>query len=252
MKISDIGYNALEDSTEDAFSMVLNERLRHFAKPFIDKYMGDTVTDEFMRNFINTFLMGCIIYGMMKFQIIFERIAKVLFAQYAYVVFGNVKNKILNKLKNSSLRGKRGFKVLESVLGADKTSDRIGMMSLVNDNVNAFDKHKMHYENQYQSGNSNVDNFTGQMATHKAVSDNKSVTLFTDLSFRGAWQNTMEHKRIYEKATGFKVAQTGQGSWSSLYSKLNEFTQFHKTVDGIVISQATLMAKNLNANGAKL
>jgi hypothetical protein len=252
MQMKDIGFNALEDSTEDAFSMLLNEKIRHFAKPFIDKYQGDTITDEFMRNFINTFIMGCIIYGMTKFNIIFERIAKVVFAQYTYIIFGNIKGKILERLKNSNLKGKRGFKILESVLGADKTQDRIGMMSLVNDNINAYDKNKLHYENQYALNNSNVDSFTAQMASHKAISESKAVTLFTDLSFRGAWQNTAEHKRIYEKATGVKVVQTGQGSWSTLYAKLNEFTQFHKTIDGLIVSQATLMAKNLNANGAKL
>lgn len=249
--VTDIATNALEDGVEDYFSAVIYGRMREITAPFLKQYEGDDAFSQAMQSFINTLSMGLAIYSLNKIMtFFFERSAKIMAYLYGYIVAGKIKNAIRNKIQNSSLKGTKAFKFAEMILGSDRTSDRIEMAKMAQEQVNSFDRNKFHYENQHQRISGQIDNYANPMSTFKSNADLKSVTLFTDLTFRGAWLPSMEHKKIYERATGTKVATAGNGSWGTLYKELNKFTSFHKTTNDEIVNLATILTKTLATKGA--
>ena len=141
------------------------------------------------------------------------------------------------------------FKKLNMIMGGDRTSDRIEIAKMGQDNVKSYDQHKFHYQNQHQGITKELDGFSSPMSKMKSTYDMKSVELLTHLTLTGKWTSSLEHKRIYEKAMGKKLSQTGQGSWSSLYQELNKFNQFNKTVDGEITNLTTVLTKILSRGG---
>jgi hypothetical protein len=249
--IKHVGTNAIEDGVEDFFSTVIYNRMREITKPFLKDYEGEGAFNEAMQSFINTLAMGMAIYSLTKIMtFFFERSSKMMTFLFGYMIFGKLKKRAVEKLKNSKWKGKRLFRGLSVIMGADRTSERIEIAKMAQNQVNSYDQHKFHYENQHMGSQNLLDNAINPMSNFKSNMDNKAVTLFTDLTFRGAWKNTNEHKKIYEKATGFKLATTGQGSWNSLYKELNKHTQFHKTANDEVTNLTTVLAKTLATKGA--
>ena len=86
----------------------------------------------------------------------------------------------------------------------------------------------------------------------KQNGDNKYLTIFTHKTMTGTWMNTSEDKRIYEKATNTKVAQSGTATWSVLHEKLNKFSSFARTAEGAILNEVTATLKLLETAGAKL
>lgn len=252
-KIKHVVGSSVENGVEDFFSAFIFNRMREITKPFLSSYESESEFDEAMQSFINTLAMGMAIYALNKIMtFFFERGAKMLGSMYTYIIAGKLKKAVVNKIKNSS-KNSRGGRLLRKVgflMGADRTSERIEMMKIAQSNVDSFDQHKFHYENQHMQTKSNLDMFGGSIAGLKGAKDNKSVTLFTDLTFRGAWKNSSEHKKIYENATGSKLSATGQGSWNNLHTELNKFTNFHKTANDEVTNLATSLNKIMAMNGA--
>lgn len=249
--IKDIGANAVEDGVEDYFQSYIYRRMQKLTKPFLKDYESDSEFDEAMQSFINTLSFGLALYALTTITtFFFTRGAKLFALMWGYIVAGALKNKVLNKLKNSpKLRGKKMFKKLNMIMGGDRTSDRIEIAKMGQENVKSYDNHKFHYQNQHQGITNSLDNFSSPMTKMKSTFDMKSVELLTHLTLTGKWTSSIEHKKIYEKAMGKKLSQTGQGSWGSLYQELNKFNQFNKTVDGEITNLTTVLTKILSRGG---
>jgi len=251
MRFQHIASNAVEDGVEDFFSAVIYQRMREYSAPFLKDFEGEGAFNEAMQSFINTLAMGTAIYALSKIMtFFFERGMKLLGAMFTYIYAGKIKKALYNRIKNDNSKGRKLFKKVSFLLGADRTKERIEMMKIAQSNVDSFDSHKMHYEKQHTAIEGNMNSFSSPISDFKSQKDMKSVNLFTDLTFRGAWQNTTEHKKIYESATGYKLAETGQGSWSKLYLELNKYTEFHTTANNEVTNLATVLTKVLATKGA--
>lgn len=97
-----------------------------------------------------------------------------------------------------------------------------------------------------------ADHVTANAVKLKANGDNKYLTIFTHKTMTGTWMNTVEDKRIYEKATNTKVAQSGTATWSVLSEKLNKFSNFARTAEGAILNEVTATLKLLEKAGAKI
>ena len=249
-KLADIGKNAVEDGVEDFVSAVLFRRMRKLTEPFLKDFQGDSEFDEAMQSFINTLSMGLTLYAYTKIMnFFFERGSKIAIALWVYIVAGTFKKRIVQKLKNKNFKGKKLLRTVSMILGADRTAERIEVAKMIQNNVNSFDQHKFHYQNQQMSLDNKIDNFTISASSLKNTTENGYLTRFTNKMMTGTWENTTLDKRLYERATGITLAETGAGAWSNLYIKLNKFNEFAKTVDGEITNTATSLQKVLNRNG---
>lgn len=249
-KLVDIGKNAIEDGAEDFISSFLFRRMQELTKPFLKDFEGDSEFNQAMQSFIMTLSMGLQMYAYtMIMNFFFERGIKITASIWTYIVAGAMKKRILDKLQKSKFKGKKLLRTVSMVLGADRTSDRIAVAGLIQNNVNSFDKHKFHFQNQHQKNEDRMDRMSNSATNLKNSSEQSFLTRFTHKTLTGTWKNTTTDKRLYEKATGNKLSEIGEGSWSNLYSELNKYNEFAITVDGEVMNLATALKMILSKSG---
>lgn len=248
--LKDIGANAIEDGVDDFVSSFLFRRMQNLTKPFLKDFESDSEFDGAMQSFIQTLSMGLTLYAYTKIMsFFFERGAKIAGTLWAYIVAGRLKQALANKLKNSSFKGNKAFKVLGLVAGTDRTAERIEVAKLVKDNVNSFDSHKQHFQNQFQGLDSKFDNFSISATGLKGSTDRSQINRFTHKTLTGTWKPTNADKKLYEVATGVKLSETGDGSWSKVYEQINKYNDFSKTVDGEITNLATTLIMALSKQG---
>jgi hypothetical protein len=249
-KLTDIGKNAVEDGVEDFVSAFLFRRMRKITEPFLKDFSSDSEFDSAMQSFIQTLSMGVTLYAYtMIMNFFFQRSAKMGLALWTYIVSGVMKRKIAEKLKASKYKGNKAVKALSLVMGADRTSDRIAVAGLIKDNVNSFDSHKLHFQNQHQKADDKLDKMSFSASNLKNSMEKSILTRFTHKTFTGTWKNNTTDRKLYEKATGVVLAETGDGSWTSLYSQLNKYTEFAKTTNGEIINLSTSLQMVLSKSG---
>lgn len=249
-KITDITKTAVEDGVEDYISAVLYGRMREFTKPFLNQFDSESEFDEAMQSFINTLSMGLTLYAYnILMTYFFERGVKITVAMWTYIVAGSFKKRVIEKLKSKNLKGKRLLNTASMILGSDRTAQRIEVVKMAQENVKSFDTHKFHYQNQHSKIDNKIDTFSLSASSLKSTAENSYLTRFTHKTMTGTWENTNLDKKLYQKATGITLAETGAGSWSSLYEKLNKFNEFAKDVDGEITNLATSMQMILSKNG---
>lgn len=250
MKLTDIGKNAVEDGVEDFVSAFLFRRMQKLTKPFLKDFEGDTEFDEAMQSFIQTLSMGIALYAYTKIMdFFFQRSVKLAGALWTYIVAGAMKKAVLDKLKASNFKGKKAFKAVSLVLGADRTSDRIAVAGLIKDNVNSFDAHKFHFQNQHLSMESKMDKMANTAGNLRNSTEKSILTRFTHKTFTGTWGNNNIDKKLYEKATGVKLSATGDGSWTKVHTQLNKYTEFAKTTNDEIINLSTSLQMVLSKSG---
>lgn len=250
MKLTDIGKNAVEDGVEDFVSAVLFRRMNSITKPFLKDFEGDTEFDEAMQSFIQTLSMGLALYAYTRImEFIFVRGSKLAGAFWTYIVAGVMKKKIADKLKASKFKGNKAVKALSLVMGADRTSDRIAVAGLMKDNVNSLDAHKFHFQNQQRSVDEKIDRMGFAASSLKNSTEKSILTRFTHKTFTGTWKNTSTDKKLYEKATGITLAETGDGSWTKVHTQLNKYTEFAKTTNDEIINLSTSLQMVLSKSG---
>lgn len=103
-----------------------------------------------------------------------------------------------------------------------------------------------------QAQHNYADHVTSSAIKLKSNGDNKYLEIFRHKTMTGTWMNTTEDKRIYEKATNTKVAQSGTATWSVLSDKLNKFSSFATTAQGEIMNNVKTSLKLLEKAGAKL
>lgn len=250
-ELVDIPKSAIENGVEDFTQAFIFRRMQKLTKPFLKNYESDSEFDEAMQSFINTLSIGASLYAYNKvMNFFFARGVKIAGMLWTYIVAGAMKKKLLDKIKKSKFRGRKAFKMFGAFLGADRTSERIEVAKLVQNNVDSFDKHKMHYENRHDNIEGNFDKFSASVGGLKSSTDTSVLTRFNNKTFTGSWQNTTIDKKLYETATGVSLATGGGLQWSKLYLELNKYNDFSKTVDGEVTNLATTLQKVLNRSGA--
>lgn len=248
--VKNVALSAFENGVEDGVQSFVYGRIKKITDPFLKKFEGDSEYDQAMQSFIQTLSMGMALYAYTKItKFFFERSIKIGTLLWSYIVAGKVKKRISDKLKASKFKGYKAVKTLSLMLDSDRTSDRIQIAKLIQTNVNQYDSHKFHFQNQYQAKETQIDNTMLPLSNFKQSYDQKSFNKFQDLTRRAAWKNTAEHKNIYELATGFKLSQTGEASWSKLYQELNKYTEFFITSEKDIINLQTAVMKLVSVKG---
>lgn len=249
-KIADIGKNAVEDGVEDFISAFLFRKMKSLTEPFKKDFEGDDEFNQAMQSFIMTLSMGLQTYAYsLIMNFIFERAGKIGGTLWTYIVAGELKKKLSDKLKASKFKGNKAFKTLSLVMGSDRTNERIAVAGLIQNNVKSFDNHKMHFQNQHQAHENRLDKMSMSASSLKNANEQSFLTIFTHKTMTGTWEPTTVDKRLYEKATGAKLSEVGKASWSNLYVELNKYNEFAKIVDDEVMNLATSLQMVLARSG---
>ncbi len=251
-KIKDVVGNSIEDSVEDFLQSFVFKEINEISKPYKDKYnKDDSYTGEFVTNFLNVLTMGFSLYVFNKLQsIFFTRLPKIFGFIWSYIIAGKMKKNLYNRLKNSKIKGNKAFKIISLISGTDRTAERIEISKIIQDNVKQYDVHKMHLENQYFKTQKHIDDVSLKSVGLKESLDKNSMNLLLHKTRTGTWKNTKQDKKLYEKATGMKISESGNMSWSNMYQELNNYTDFAKTVDDKIVNLATALNKILARTGA--
>lgn len=250
-KIADISKNAIEDGAEEFISAYVYRRSEKLAQHFTKDFDSGSEFDDAAETAVRTLIQGGATYiytGLMN--IILDRGLKISGALWSYIVAGAMKKRILEKIKQSKLKGNKAVKALTMVLGSDRTSERIQVAQLIQSNVDSIDSHRFNLQKTHVKTHSNLDNFAGSMTNLRNSAENSILVRFNQKTATGTWENNSVDKKLYEKATGIKIGEAGDGNWSNLYLKLNKYTDYYKSLDGEITNLATVLQKMLIRSGA--
>lgn len=250
-KITSVGKNALEDGVEDYFNALIYRRMRKFTQPFLKDYDGDSEFDEAMQSFIGTLSSGLALYAFTKVtSFFFSRGQKLGAVLWTFIVSGKIKKRIFDKIKGSKYSGNKLLKVSKLMLGADRTSDRIEISKMIQSNVDSYDKHKFHYQDQHQKSEKMINDFTLTGASLKNNVDSEQMELVLFKTKNALWKNTKKDKKLFEKSTGVTLSESGEGSWTNMHKQLNSMTDLFFTLEGEAHNLASVLMKVLAKSGA--
>lgn len=247
--LADITKNSIEDGADDFVSAVIYRRMRILTEPFLKNFQSDSEFDEAMQSFIQTLSMGLTLYIYLKVMKVLGFLGKQMLVLWSYIVAGNFKKALAEKIKQSKFKGNKAFKVLGLVAGTDRTSERIEVAKLIKSNIDTIDNHSMHFQNQYMAYEDKIDNFSISASNIKSSNEQSYLLRYTHKTLTGTWENTNIDRKLFERATGKAVAEQGLGSWASLYSELNKYTEFAKTVEGEITNNAKSIQMMLSRSG---
>lgn len=262
-KVSQIAGNSSEDFIDEAVSGYTYLYARQAFEPLLNKIAGDkedSILREALQSAIMTLqfsIMNAVMITVTEYC--FTKVAggatiTIAFLKSTYIA-QKAKNIIAGALGSVPFVG-RGLGETVKATGSFLASDRKEIAQMANNTSNNLTT-VVSQERQNQimirgSQQKYADNVTSNAVSLKQSGDNKYLTIFNHKTMTGTWLNTSEDKRIYEKATNTKVAQSGTATWSVLHEKLNQFSEFAKTAEGVIMNNTMASIKMLEKAGAKL
>ncbi|RXJ82647.1 hypothetical protein [Arcobacter sp. F2176] len=262
-KVSQIAGSTSEDFIDEAVSGYTYWYTKQAFEPLLNKISGgkeDSILREALEGAINTLQFGIMNAVMITVtEYAFSKLALTATATIAFLKATYIAQKA-RKLITGALGAVpfvgKGLGNVVSATGSFLSSDRQQIATMANNTSNNLTTVvSQERQNQimirgYQ--HKSADNNTSNAIRLKQNGDNKYITIFTHKTMTGTWLNTTEDKRIYEKATNTTVKSSGTATWSVLYSKLNQFSEFAKTAEGVIMNNTMASVKMLEAQGAKL
>lgn len=262
-KVSQIASNTSEDFIDEAVSGYTYHYTKQAFEPLLNK-IADGNEDSILREALEGSIMT-LQFGIMNAVIM-------TVTEYAFVKLATTSALILAFLKGSYVAQKvknvvagvigaipivgRGFGEAVKATGGFLSADRqiIAQMgnSTSNNMTSLVSQERQNQIMIRQAQHNYADHISASAIKLKQNGDNKYLTIFTHKTMTGTWLNSAEDKRIYEKATNTKVAQSGTATWSVLSEKLNKFSSFAKTAEGAILNEVTATLKLLEKAGAKI
>jgi hypothetical protein len=262
-KVTQIASNTSEDFIDEAVSGYTYHYTKQAFEPLLNKIAGgneDSILREALEGSIMTLqfgIMNAVIMSVTEYA--FAKIATgatitIAFLKGTYVA-QKAKNIIAGALSGIPFVGKGAGEAVKATAGF-LSSDRQLIAQMANSSSNNMAS-LVSQERQNQimirkAQHDYADNVTANAIKLKSNGDNKYLTIFTHKTMTGTWMNATEDRRIYEKATNTKVQQSGTATWSVLHEKLNSFSSFARTAEGVVLNEVTATLKLLEKAGAKI
>ncbi len=247
--LSGVLNNSIEDGIDDFVSSVLFKQMRKYTEPLNKNFSSDSEFDGAMQNFITTLSMGLTLYAYMHIMEYIRRAGTRFAMLWSYIVVGKMKEKI-KKLKPASKIGKKGLAIFSAVVGTDKTSERIQVAQMINDNLNHIDN-KVYNDKQIRLDIEKKFIDMGATSSQiKGVSSQENFNLYLHKTKTSTWKNTANDKRLFEKVTGEKLTNSSATAWSDLVEQLNKYSEFAKDLNGNIFNSTEALLKVLNRTGA--
>lgn len=259
-KVGQIGENVTEDVVDEFASSVTYHYANQTFKP-LKEYLNKNISNEFVKealesgvNTLQFSVMNAVIISVQ--QMFLAKIITTSSLIYGYIKAGRVV-KSLQKFKNSKIKrvGKvfgSVFKRATSVILGNQ-DERLALANIANNNVNNLTNIiSNERQNQILMRDSRVKHFDNMLNnTQKSNFSNieKDINLFKLKTSKALWKNTIEDKRLYQRATGFKFSNS-QDVWNNNFvEELNKFSDVVKTADGKIINESEAFLQYVTTSG---
>ena len=230
-----VGENSTEDLFDEAVSCFVNDSIGSaFGRKSIDEDCGS----EAITSALTTLEFGIKMYVIQwltrNFYVRFVKLAGALFT---YNVGGSMLNKLKTKVAGKGLVGKSVGKLLGMATASKEKRSELAL-TLVSEHERSINQGM----NQYQQ---NRKHLTSTILHQKKENDSKGIELFRVKTRTGTWTKSSKDRKVYEKATGYKL-KPGE-SWSKLSASLNNFQEYAISLEDEVINKAQVEFNTLLA-----
>jgi hypothetical protein len=247
--------SSVEDTTDDFISTLFFSEMREMTKPLLNHNGDLTLLQEAKNNFITQISMGLTLWAYTNVMTYVEKIALRTGAMWTYIVAGKVGSKInqkIKELKSKNIKGKKALNLLGTIIGSDKTHERIEVMKIANTQLTQIDKRMEKFKNEKQMIDNKFIAMGATSAQIKGVSSQENFNLYMHKTKTSTWQKTATDRKLFEKITGEKISTVSASSWGDLVDTLNQYSEFAKDSENKIFNLTEAILKVVNrANIAK-
>ncbi|MDY0327556.1 MAG: hypothetical protein RBR07_04830 [Arcobacteraceae bacterium] len=246
--------NATEDFLDEISTCVVYKYANETLKPIEQQLQDDDKCHyEALSSALSTFkfgVMNAVIMMITEYTLKKMGVGAVMI--WSYLKGGRALSKakdfVTSKLSHKS-KGRAVGRMLNNVtsIANGTQEERIALAKMANDNLNNL-MTNVHQEKQTQTSYEGIkrDSFhslldLGTKKGREGFQKNNQAFLFKMQT--GTWITTSDDKKLFEKATGVKVQETGQSSWSNLVQTLNKYAPVAKDYNDNLVN---LAQTNLN------
>lgn len=249
--LTNVFTNSLEDSTDDLISTYIFSEQRAIADKLVNHNGDLTLVQQFVNNAITQTLMGLSLWGYFWVMYLIEKFILRSAGEWAYIVSGKLKEGI-NKLKAKNIKGKKALHLLGAVIGSDKTRERIEVVKIANTNMNRIDTEMQYQKTNKLAVEQKMLAVGATSAQIKGVSSQEDFNLYLYKLKSSTWKKTATDKKLFEKITGEKIANTSTVTWNDLVDELNQMGEFARDSENKIFNLTEAILKVVNrANVAK-
>lgn len=258
-----IAINTAEDGIDELTTCIVYKYANETLKP-LENQLNEKADDcqyEALQSALSTFkfgVMNAVIIVVTEYVLTKLIVGAGLI--FAYLKSGRILSKakdfISRKFQTKSKGAAVGNMISNVVNVATGAQDeRIAISKMANDNLNNLmtivttergnvSNYKFYQRKQFND-------LLNLGTTKGRKSFDRANSTFQYKMQTGTWLNTVDDKRIFEKATGVEVKLSGNSTWSALVEKLNSFAPFAKDVEGKIINLAQVQLNELTARNIK-
>ncbi len=243
--------NSIEDTTDDFISTLLFSEMREMTKPLLNHNGDLSLVDEAKNNLITQISFGLTLWAYTNIMAYIEKLIVRTGIMWGYIVTGKLKRK-LTEIKTRNLKGKKALALLSTVIGTDKTRERIEVVKLANSQLNQIDKQLQNNKNNKFAIENRMVALGATSAQIKGVSSQENFNLYMHKTKTSTWQKTATDRKLFEKITGEKISTVSASSWGDLVDTLNQYSEFAKDSENKIFNLTEAILKVVNrANIAK-
>lgn len=247
--LTNVFSNSLEDTTDDFISTLLFQEMRNLTKPYLNTGGDLSLLDEAKNNLITQLSFGLTLWAYMNIMKYITKVASRLALSWGYIVTGKLQKVAIDKyrkLKGKSIKGKKALNLLGSVIGTDKTLERIEVVKIVNNQINQIEKELQNHKTNKMALENKLSSYGLSASQIKGVSSQENFNLYLHKTKTSTWKNTAQDKKLFEKVTGEKITTSSTLQWSALYEQLNNYSEFAKDSEDKIFNLTEAILKIVN------
>ncbi len=260
-KVTGLVTNSGEDFVDELSSSIVYKYSKGVFGPTLKKLNeSDDLVDNALGGAIQTLQFGMM--NMVIISVTEYAMTKTAFVSGAIFVFlkttniaKRVKGIMVGALGAIPFVGRGLAKVADSV-GSFVTKDREVIsnmaMSTSNNMSTVISQERQTQVMIKQSKYRKIDSTLDNAISIRGQGRQKQFGYFTHKTKTGTWSKTTYNKKLYEDCTGQKFGQNGLVWNLDFIDKLNGFSEFAKTAEGKIFSQAKATVDLINAQGGKI
>ena len=186
--LKDVFSGSLEDSIDDLISTFIFSEQRKISTALQNHNEDLSLLEEAKNNFIQQSLMGLAMWGYQWIMKFIEFLIKKMSLIWAYIVTGKLTKK-LTSLKTKNIKGKKALNILSSVIGADKTAERIEVAKIVNSNFDSVQREMQNVKSNKIKIDEKMLQIGFSSSQLKNVSSQEDLNLYLHKTKTSTWNN---------------------------------------------------------------
>lgn len=252
--VDELASNIVYNETNKIMKQV-NEKLDLDPDSYVDEALsGALMTLQY--GLMNATIMVVTEYAIAKAGILFTGLIAFIKGRNVFKVLGTKSSKLLGKIGGS--RGRMAGKALgrftSLIMGTQEETLAVAKMANDSGNniVSAIGRERQNQILMHNQKVQRVDNAKSNLYKTRGNSREQKMNLYYDKFKRGNWKKTVKDKELYQNCTGQDFSKSSLSWTVDFVAKLNSYTEFVKTAEGEIVSNAKATLQLINQSGAKV